>query len=65
MAKLLRRLGNVFLFLSGVAAGILWSVNTDTGKNPCFQFVNIEYMLTIGAMVMLFVLLRKAAERIS
>jgi len=65
MANLLRRLGNSFLFLAGVVAGILWSVNTDMEKDPYFQFVNIEYVLAIGMMVALFVLLRKAAARIS
>jgi hypothetical protein len=65
MANLLRRLGNVSLFLAGVVAGILWSVNADYEKNPFFQFVNIEYVLAVGTMVALSVLLRKAAARIS
>ena len=65
MAKVLRSVGNISLFLAGVAVGIVLSVNTDMDKSPIFQFSNVVYALGIGMMVSLSVLLRKAAARIS
>jgi hypothetical protein len=74
MAKALQFVGSSFLFLAGMAAGILLSIygiaafiaaDSPLGKlNPIFRFPDIYYVVAAGAMVGLSVLLRKAAARI-
>ena len=74
MAKALHSVGNVFLFLAGMAAGILLSiygiaaglaegVNVDK-LNPIFLLPYTYYVAAIVMMVALSVLLRRAARQV-
>jgi hypothetical protein len=74
MAKTISALGNVCLFLAGMAAGIIFSIygfsrhfaeNSPMEElNPIFRFPDIYYVVGALVMVALSVLLRRAARRI-
>jgi hypothetical protein len=74
MAKTLQSLGNIFLFLAGVAVGMSFSiyqlavlVTADSPiekLNPIFRLPDIYYVAVPVVMVALSVLLRRAARRI-